>query len=201
MSCKQISARQLSSSSGNLKLPLNSAVSIHYSPDVATPMEVDNGKEVTESVILAAFKKVETSKKEPCSGMTCLYCTKMFNNTVKLIMHMKEKHNVEYGNDSYLIPCIYCDEEFKNKEKLKKHTEENHERNFSPMTVEVNHEDFKMLFPQEQVEVKQEIFPDYREFEEKVGSEEKVELDELVEGELDERVQMTKHLMDLWWTG
>ena len=200
MSCKQISARQLLST-GKLKMPLNSAVSIHYSPDVATPMEVDNGKEVTESVILAAFKKVETLQKEPYSNMPCLYCAKMFNNTVKLIMHMNEKHNVEYENDSYLIPCIYCDEEFKDKGKLKKHTEENHKRNISPMTVEVNHEDFKMLFPQEQVKVKQEIFPDYREFEEKVGSEDKVELDELVEGELDERVEMTKHLMDLWWTG
>ena len=174
-SCNQMSF-------GAVKKPLNSAVSIRW----VAPMEVDDGKEVTESTILAAFKKVERRQVEADSSMPCLYCAKIFNNTSKLIMHMKEKHNVEYENDSYLIPCIYCDEEFKEKGKLKEHVEKNHEGNVTPVTVEVNQNDFKMLFPQEQLKVKKEIFPDYREFEEKA------ELDEMVEGEPDERFEMTR---------
>ena len=63
-------------------------------------------------------------------------------------------------------------------------------RDVSPVTVEVNQEDLKMLFPQEPLEVKKEIFPDYREFEEKV------ELDELVGGEAAEKVEIGKHLKD-----
>ena len=60
------------------------------------------------------------------------------------------------------------------------------------MTVGVNLEDFKMLFPQERLEVKKEIFPNPKdEFCEKYDSIGKAELEHLVEGELDERQLMS----------
>ena len=185
--CNQISAGRLSSM--KMRLPLSSTVSIRYAP-MDAPMEVDNRGEVTESLILEAFKNVENRRLEPESSLPCLYCANIFNNTNKLINHMKKKHNVQYENDSYLIPCIYCDEEFKDKDELREHVEESHERDVSPLTVEVNQEDLKMLFPQEPLEVKKEIFPDYREFEEEV------ELNERVEGEPDDKLEIGEHLKD-----
>ena len=193
-SCKQISKHQLSA--GRKKFPLNGSVSIEYKQSVGSSdsMGAGNGEELTESVILAAFNKVDSDQhhgQDPDSIITCLYCTKRLKNTQTLKIHLKLKHNVEYKTDP-LIPCNYCDKEFKEKGKLREHMEENHERNVSPVTVGVNLEDFKMLFPQERSEVKKEIFPNPKdEFCEKYDSIGKAELEHLVEGELDERQLMS----------